>query len=404
MSKNWSRAGDAGPLAPYADGCGAWLERVGYAPSSAQQRLWLMGHLSRWLDVEGVEAGSLTPTVLETFVAARHAAGWAFPPSPGVLLSLLAYLHAVGVAAATEPEAEPSAAEAVLERFREHLTIERGLSGRSALLYLQAVRPFVAAHVSGDTRGLSRLTAGDVTRFVFEVTRECGLGKAKTTMTALRALLRFLHREGVVASSLVGVVPTPASRRLAGLPRALTSEQVAALMAACDRGTASGRRDFAIVLLLVRLGLRAGEVAGLALEDLDWRAGEIIVRGKGGHCERLPLPDDVGGALVAWLQHGRPVTAQGRSVFVRLKAPHHRLSVPAVSRIVSAAGQRAGLGPIGAHRLRHTVATGLLAAGAPLAEIGHLLRHRWLSVTAIYAKVDRRALAAVARPWPRSAA
>lgn len=158
------------------------------------------------------------------------------------------------------------------------------------------------------------------------------------------------------------------------------------------------------MLLLVRLGLRAGEVAGLELEDLHWRAGEITVRGKGGHRERLPLPDDVGRALVAWLQHGRPATAQGRSVFVRLKAPQHRLSVPGVSTIVSAAGQRAGLGPVGAHRLRHTTATALLAAGAPLAEIGHLLRHRWLSVTAIYAKVDRRALSAIARAWPGGAA
>lgn len=404
MSKSWSRAVDAGPLAPYADGYSAWLEQLGYAPSSVQQRLWLMGHLSRWLAAEGVDAGLLTPTVLETFVAARHASGLAFPPSPGVLLSLLAYLHGLGVTAATESDAEPSAAEVVLERFGLHLTVQRGLAGRSACLYVQAVRPFVAAHVSGDMRELARLTAGDVTRFVLEVTRECGPGKAKTTMTALRALLRFLHREGVVVSSLVGVVPTPASRRLAGLPRALTPEQVAALLAACDRETVSGRRDFAIMLLLVRLGLRAGEVAGLELEDLDWRAGEITVRGKGGHRERLPLPDDVGQPLVGWLQHARPATAQGRSVFVRLKAPHHRLSVPAVSRIVSAAGQRAGLGPIGAHRLRHTTATGLLAAGASLAEIGHLLRHRCLSVTAIYAKVDRRALAAVARLWPGSGA
>lgn len=397
---NWSGTGVAGPLEPYAKGFGAWLERLGYAPSSVQQRLWLMGHLSRWVEAEGMDSSSLTPAVIEDFVAARHAAGWAFPPSAGVLLCLLAYLRRLGVASAHVADAELSAAEVLLERFREHLTVDRGLASGSACLYVQAVRPFVIAQVGGGTPDLAGLTAGDVTRFVLAVSQQGRPSKAKTTMTALRSLLRFLHREGLVASSLAGVVPTAAFRRLSGLPRGLQPGEVAGLLAACDRRTTRGGRDYAIMLLLVRLGLRAGEAAGLELEDLDWRAGEITVRGKGGRCERLPLPDDVGRALVTYLQHDRPHTAQGRSVFVRLKAPHHRLGVPAVSRIVSTAGERAGLEPVSAHRLRHTTATGLLAAGAPLAEIGHLLRHRRLSVTAIYAKADRAALAAVARPWP----
>jgi integrase/recombinase XerD len=148
------------------------------------------------------------------------------------------------------------------------------------------------------------------------------------------------------------------------------------------------------------LGLRSGEVARLTLDDVDWRAGEIVVHGKGARRDRLPLPDDVGRAVVAYLQCGRPATAQGREVFVRMRAPHRRLSSSAVSHVVVAAGQRAGLERISAHRLRHTAASQLLAAGAPLTEIGQLLRHRKAATTAIYAKVDRDALRRLARPWP----
>jgi site-specific recombinase XerD len=179
---------------------------------------------------------------------------------------------------------------------------------------------------------------------------------------------------------------------------------VSRLLASCDRGTPGGRRDYAILTVLARLGLRAGEVAGLELDDLDWRGGEIIVRGKGNRAERLPLPADVGEAVAGYLRAGRPATAAGRTVFVRVKAPRRALTKGGVTQVVAAAGRRAGLGPLSAHRLRHTVATELLRAGAPLAEIGQLLRHRSALTTAIYAKVDRDALRTIARAWPGGAA
>jgi integrase/recombinase XerD len=152
--------------------------------------------------------------------------------------------------------------------------------------------------------------------------------------------------------------------------------------------------------VLARLGLRAAEVAGLSLEDVDWRAGELVVRGKGGRSERLPLPHDVGEAIVGYLRHGRPGSAQDRAVFVRVRAPHHRLSPGGVTYVVEAAALRAGLGQIHAHRLRHTAASEMLRAGATLPEVGQVLRHRHARSTAIYAKVDREALRQIARPWP----
>ena len=195
-------------------------------------------------------------------------------------------------------------------------------------------------------------------------------------------------------------MPSTVSWRLSGLPRALEPDQVRRLLTGCDRATVTGRRDFAILAVLVRLGLRAGEVAGLRLDDIDWRAGELVVVGKGRRAERLPLPIDVGQALTAYLTDGRPVTAQDRCLFVRVKAPHCGLTTGGITQVVVAAAKRAGLGQIHAHRLRHTAATEMLRAGAPLAEIGQLLRHRTPLTTAIYAKVDREQLRELARPWP----
>lgn len=228
-------------------------------------------------------------------------------------------------------------------------------------------------------------------------------GSAKLTVRALRSLLGFLYLEGTIARPLADAVPSVASWRLSGLPKGLSSTEVAELLASCDRASVAGRRDLAMLMLLARLGLRAGEVAGLELDDIDWRAGEIVVRGKGDRRERLPLPVDVGETITAYLRDGRPKTAQGRFVFVRVKAPHRELTGDGVSAVVAASAQRAGLGVIYAHRLRHTVASDLLRAGSSLVEVGQVLRHRSMLTTAIYAKVDIEALRTIARSWPGGA-
>jgi integrase len=221
-------------------------------------------------------------------------------------------------------------------------------------------------------------------------------------VTALRSLLGFLHVEGLIGQSLA--VPAPAGWTQGGLPKALDGDQVAALLASCDPWTRTGRRDLAILTLLARLGLRAGEVAALRLDDIDWRRGEITVRGKGNRHDRLPLPADVGQKIVDWLQDGRPQAAQGRAVFVRAQAPYRALTSNAVTTVVVCAGRRAGLGLIGAHRLRHSAATAMIRAGGSLTEIGQMLRHVRPLTTALYAKVDVEALRQLARPWPGDSA
>lgn len=230
-------------------------------------------------------------------------------------------------------------------------------------------------------------------------------GTAKLVVTALRSLLGWLHLAGEIPGPLAWAVPAVASWRLAGLPKALEQGQVAAMLASCDRGTAAGRRDVAMLTLMARLGLRAGEVAGLALEDIDWRVGEITVQGKGRRSERLPLPADVGEVIAAYLRESRPAAFEGdRRVFLRVRAPHRGLTPGGVTAAVPGAGKRSGTGPVHAHRLRHSAATAMRRAGAPLTEIGQVLRHRRLLSTAIYAKTDLDALRALVRPWPAGGA
>jgi site-specific recombinase XerD len=289
--------------------------------------------------------------------------------------------------------------EVLLEEYRCYLLAERGVQAEVARGYLDLVRPFVAQHAAAGAAGLGRLSAADVTRFLTAESRRLAPKTAQRLATALRSLLRFWHLQGLTSGPLERAVPTVANRR-PGFPRPLEPAQVQAMLASCDRGTGAGRRDLAILTLLARLGLRAGEVAGLRLDDIDWRLGEITVRGKGNRRDRLPLPADAGEAVVAYLADGRPATALDRSVFIRIKAPHRGLTSGGVTQAVAAAARRAGLGVIYAHRLRHSAATAMLAEGGSLAEVGQVLRHRRPHTTAAYTKVNVEALRALARPWP----
>jgi integrase/recombinase XerD len=258
---------------------------------------------------------------------------------------------------------------------------------------------FLATRPAGDLR-LGEISPGEVVEFV---RRQCeGRGSAYVT-AGLRAFLRFCHVTRLTPRALVDAVPRVASWRLAPLPKAVDPATVKALLASCDRRTTYGRRDFAVLMLLARLGLRAGEVTSLRLEDIDWRAGEVLIRGKGPRLDRLPLPADVGDAVARWLRRGRP-RCQCREVITRVRAPHGPLTPGGIAAIVHAACLRAGVDHIHAHRLRHTAATEMLRAGAGLVEIGQVLRHRSLLSTAIYAKVDRARLRELASPWPGTSA
>lgn len=397
-----SRVRVTGPLEPFATGFAVELVRQGYASQPAAQQLRLLAHLSRWLMAEGRDAAALNAATVEAFVISRRAAGYSTHVADTSLRPVLIYLRGLGVVPAPVVCAPDGPVEVALARYRRYLLVERGLNVVTARVYVNAVRPFLAGRVSRDGLGLDLgcLGAADVTAFVVARCPTQPRGAAKQTVTALRSLLGYLHVEGEIGRPLAAAVPSVAGWRLAGLPKGLEPDQVQSLLASCDRGSTNGRRDFAILTMLVRLGLRAGEVAALALEDVDWRSGEITVRGKGDRSERLPLPADVGEAISAYLQDGRPNSAQDRALFVRVKAPLGALSSTGITGIVLHAARRAGLGEIRAHRLRHTAATQMLRAGGSLPEIGQLLRHRHVLTTAIYAKADREALREIARPWP----
>jgi len=402
MGSNLARVRVTGPLGPYAAGFASALIRIGYTQHSTAHQLRVFAHLSRWLAAEGLELDDLTPPVCDAFLSARRADGYTLWLSRKALHPLLKYLREVG-AAPPEPVIALNPTEAMLVRFGAYLASERGLARSTVNEYVYMVRPFLRTRA--DHQGalnLEDLAAADVTAFVVTNAPERSIGSAKLMVTALRSLLDFLHVQGLLANSFASVVPTVAGSRLAGLPKGLAVGQVQQLLTSCDRRTAVGRRDFAVLTLLVRLGLRAGEVVALELGDLDWRAGEIVVRGKGDRQERLPLPVDVGTALVDYLQAGRP-RSDCRQVFLRMRAPHRALSPSGLCQIVLWAAHKAGLPPVGAHRLRHTAATQMLRSGASLTEIGQVLRHRSLLSTAIYAKVDHQALRQVARPWPTGA-
>jgi site-specific recombinase XerD len=363
-----------------------------------------MAHLSRWLAGQGLDVRGLGAAEVALFFEARRRAGYTNHRFPKALQPMLEYLRRLGVAPSAPAPMPVGPVETLLKRYGLYLTIERGLTSGTVRGYQDAIRPFLQSRASTDGLALESLTAAEVAAFVVGRCRKQSPGSARMTVTALRSMLGFLHVDGLLSESLAQAVPSVASRRLVGLPKGLEPGQVGRLLSSCDRRTALGRRDFAVLTVLVRLGLRAGELAGLELGDISWRSGEVLVRGKGRESERMPLPADVGEAVAAYLRRGRPRTAQGRSVFVRSRAPHRALSSGGVTAIVRAAGRRAGLGSVSAHRLRHTAATELLRTGAPLSEIGQLLRHRRAITTAIYAKADREALRVIARRWPGDSA
>jgi len=398
-----SRVRVSGPLEAFAEGFAAELARLGYRRTPATFQLQLMAHASRWLQREGLESEGLTSEVVERFLAERRAAGYTDRVTARAMAPLLGYLRGLGVAPAASPRAVVGAVEVLLADYREYLAVERALTTPTIEGYVLVVRPFLDGRLrDNDELDLAELTAADVVAFVVARCPAQSRGATKMTVTGLRSLLGFLHLRGLVDGPLAEAVPSTASWRLAGLPRALEPEQLRALLQSCDRDTANGRRDYAVLVMLARLGLRAGEVAALGLEDIDWRAGELRIVGKGRRAERLPLPADVGEAIVAYLHDGRPATALDRSLIVRVRAPHHGMTKGGITQIVFAAAARAGLGPMHSHRLRHTAATQMLRAGASLEEVGQVLRHRQVLTTAIYAKVDRDALRALARPWPQT--
>ncbi len=388
-----------GPLSTHRDGLWAELSSRGYTPVSSANLLRLMAHLSRWLEAERLDAQSLDSARIEQFLRHRREAGYTCWLSPRGLEPVLVHLRSVGAVPPSELSvAEPSALELLLREYHDYLVRERALASSTRRSYLRVAREFMFESLGTELLGLDCLSPADVTSFIVAQSRSWSVGLAKCKVTALRSLLRYLHVRGDTRD-LAGAVPAVAGRRLVGLPKALTAQETQKLLRSCDRRTRVGRRDFVVLLLMLRLGLRAGEVVGLRLEDLDWMRGELMIQGKGGREDRLPLTEEVGEAIVSYLTRGRQ-SSEFRQLVLRSRAPFEKLNARTINTIVVKAGRSIGMDAVNSHRLRHTAATRMLNSGVSLSQIGQVLRHQHLDTTAIYAKVDRSRLRTLGRLWP----
>jgi site-specific recombinase XerD len=391
-----------GPLGFCIDSYSGLLHERGYARQSARLQIRLVADFSRWLRQNGYAAEEITPERVNRFLQCR---GQHLRPTKGdsaALHRLIDLLCQTGVISSQTPPMIMTPCDRLLDDFRLYLAQERALSMATLQNYLPFTRQFLCECFTPNRIELSRLSAKNVTAFVERHAPTLGRKRAQLMTTALRSFLRYLRYRGDLATDLAACVPSVACWSLSEVPKFLEPSQVQRILDHCDRQTVFGRRDYAILLLLARLGLRASEVAFLKLEDIDWEAGQITVHGKGGHSAQLPLPVDVGEAIAVYLQEGRP-SCSSRSVFVRGRAPRRGfLGQDAIGSIVKHALARAGINSQhkGAHLFRHSLATQMLRQGASLAEIGEILRHRHPNTTAIYAKVDLTALRTLALPWP----
>jgi integrase/recombinase XerD len=396
-----SRVLMTGPLAPFADAYREVLRERRYTPLSIVNELRQAARFSRWLEANGLTVAEVSEARVEEFlewrrVNWRHRHSWSRPG----LRCLLDVLRELGVLPAEEPARMGSRTDALLARFERYLLAERGLAAGTVVLYLRSARRFVES--LPPDRGIAGLVAGDVTAAVLRESESVSVSAAQNFVSGLRWFLRFCFIEGLAGSDLSRAALFARGRSSSPLPRGISRADARALLGSCDRRQALGRRDYAIIITLLRLGLRRGEVAGLRLDDIDWRAGELVVRGKGARRERLPLPADVGQAIAAYLRGGRPRSSR-REVFLRAKAPYDPIASGTVASTVRRACRRAGIAEFGSHRLRHTAACEMVKANVPLVRIGQVLRHRSLQSTAIYARVDVERLRLLAAPWPGGA-
>lgn len=396
-----SRVLMTGPLAPFAVAYGLELEKRGHTPLTTVNQLRQVARLSRWVEASGLSVAELTGERVDEFLSfqragGRHRASWSRPG----LLCLLDVLSGLRVLVAEEPARAGSPTDVLLASFERYLLTERGLAAGTVRGYVRHASRFLGG--LSPSGGLARLTAGEVTGAVLRESAAVSVSAAQFFVAGLRSFLRFCFIEGLVEVDLSRAALSVTGRRRSSLPRGISKADARALLDCCDRRSALGRRDYAVIIMLLRLGLRAGEMACLRLDDIDWRAGELVVRGKGAREDRLPLPVDVGEAIAAYLKRGRP-TSERREVFLRARAPFRPIAPRTVSSTVRRACRRAGVAEVGSHRLRHTAACEMVSAHVPLVQVAQVLRHQSLQSTAIYARVDLDQLRLLAAPWPAGA-
>lgn len=388
----------AGALAPQVEGYRAWLAERGYTTQTSRNMLKDLGQVGLWLSEQGLDAADLNENHLKRHLSDLQEAGRRRVAGPRGIVPLLTFLREAGVVPA--PQVALSPAEVLLERYRCWMGSERGLSASTMLRYGNTARRFLIEQAMVDAEfAPGGLTGADLNAFLLRECARVSAGSAKGRVAELRSLMKFLHLHGVIPMKLGGAMPPVGGWRFASVPPTMATGDIQRLLDETPRQGTVGVRDYAILMLVARLGLRSIEVARMLLDDVDWRCGEIVVRGKGRREDRLPLPADVGEALVAYLSGPRPCV-DARHVFLTCRAPHGPIRADLVGDVVERACQRAGSPKVGPHRLRHALAADMLRHGAGLTAIGQVLRHQDLATTALYAKVDFIALRAVAQPWP----
>lgn len=393
----------SGIIGSQLDSFAEHLARCGYAAATARSQLTLLGHFDQWMARRRRVLGELNDELVGKFVHDRTRLGKLQRGESVVVRQFLAHLRAHGVIPALAPVIDETPLGRLQRQYEQYLVLERGLAPATVTNYCGYLRGFLSERFGKGPMNLRALDVSTVTTFVVRHAPTMSPGRAKLMGTALRSIFQFLLQRGAIERDLAGCVPRMADWRLATIPKYLSPDEVERLLQACDCQTSGGRRDHAILLLLARLGLRAGEIVALELDDIQWRAGEMTVHSsKRLPQDRLPLPREVGEALATYIRRDRP-THPTRRVFLCTKAPRRGFTGPGtVSTIVRRALARAGLCPAlkGAHLLRHSLATRMLRHGASLPEIGQVLRHRGVNTTEIYAKVDIAGLRALAQPWP----
>lgn len=388
-----------GPLGSFVHPFRLELIRLGFTPHTAQDNAYVLACLSRWMGRAGLTAGELGPAELERFAARRRELGYRRWLSVRSLAKMLAFLREAGAIPAAPPvSVDP--VTALLEEFGAYLHRTRRLSARTIALQQLMNRGFLRSLTDDGGLRLDRLGPDLLIEFISVQRGVYAASSMKRLTCALRSFLRFLFATARVETDLSAAVPSVAGWRLGPLPAPAGEDVLPALLASCDRSCGGvGLRDYAVLMLMADLGLRAIEISRLRLEDVHWRTGQITVRGKGGRVERMPLPTQVGAAIADYLERGRRPSGC-REVFLRHFGPDAPASRQAIVSVPRRAAERAGIATVGAHRLRHRMACRVLAEGGNLAEIAQLLRHQSHETTAIYAKIDMASLAAPVRPWP----
>jgi site-specific recombinase XerD len=375
---------------------------LGYSPSTILTQFNLLKLHLKWIKKNHVDAFNIDEGIAERFLIESGRKGATRRGDNRTLHRFLDHLRSKRVIPYSQPIFSKSPLTHLKSRYEDYLLKERGLSTTTGTRYRPYIQRFLHERFGNTPMRFCELCSQDIDRFLLRHARERTPKAAQLMVTSVRSFLRFLFRYGETKSDLSSAVPTVAAWRLSEVPKYIKPEEVESLLDSCDRTTTVGRRNYSILLLIARLGLRAGEIVGLELEDINWRASELTVRGKGEFCDCLPLPQSVGEALAVYLKNDRPKCST-RKVFVRTRAPYRGFkNSSTVSTIVRRTIEKSGIkAPSkGAHLLRHSLATGMLCNGASMAEIGELLRHRSPNTKEIYAKVDIQGLRSIIRIWP----